>query len=729
MVAFGAVAGGALGAVGGAAIVNSHDKKFPDEYYLPFYRISPQEIFADQIPALHINFINPRTYEGEEVVDDEGNPVEDENGNIETRNSAKELAPIISKWYVAIRNVVLVALMVVLLYIGIRIVLSTTASEKAKYQENIKDWLVAIIILVFMHYIMAFALTITEYITEMLRGQNSIVIYPIEDFDIDAIEDEEARATIEPAVQDGTLNYATNLMGYARIQTQLVSRDDNGNALITWERIGYIIIYAVLVIYTVMFLIVYFKRVIYMAFLTIIAPLVALTYPIDKLNDGKSQAFDMWLKEYLYNLLLQPFHLLLYTLLVGSAIELATTNMVYAIVAIGFLLPAEKLLRKFFGFEKSETAGAIMGGAVGGAMAMTAINQLGKIRSLGSRNKGKGNSDDSGESEKPIRTADKGSDDLFAEGLGGQNNNLGIGNGQSQTTTSAVNTANRQGENTNNESFEANQMMNMQNGNANSSDMRFSNANLPGNSGENINGLINNNRDIDTLGRNKKQKIKAAAKVAGRFMGRGLLGAARRAPAAIAKGYGMATVGTMGAIAGLASDDYSNVLKYGAAGVGIGYAAGGAVASTASNVASNVVSSVKSGSKTISNDYLRELYGADAGKAANRKLDDKFLKDKEAIKNYKEAFGKADYKEAMQNALKYREYGVTDDKMIIKAMQLEGLADSDATSKERISLAKIASTAKSEKELQDYGKRLGENGISEERIKEVNKIIRKMQKS
>ena len=27
-----------------------------------------------------------------------------------------------------------------------------------------------------------------------------------------------------------------------------------------------------------------------MAFLTIIAPLVALTYPIDKMNDGKAQA-------------------------------------------------------------------------------------------------------------------------------------------------------------------------------------------------------------------------------------------------------------------------------------------------------------------------------------------------------------------------------------------------------------------------------------------------------
>ena len=46
-----------------------------------------------------------------------------------------------------------------------------------------------------------------------------------------------------------------------------------------------------------------------------IAPFVALTYPIDKLNDGQAQGFNKWLKEYIFNLLIQPMHLLLYTIL------------------------------------------------------------------------------------------------------------------------------------------------------------------------------------------------------------------------------------------------------------------------------------------------------------------------------------------------------------------------------------------------------------------------------
>ena len=95
-----------------------------------------------------------------------------------------------------------------------------------------------------------------------------------------------------------------------------------------------------------------------MAFFTMIAPLVALTYPIDKVGDGKAQAFNMWFKEYTVNAMIQPIHLLLYTALVSSAISLASANPIYAIVAIGFMIPAEKFIKKMFKVE-SETASGI----------------------------------------------------------------------------------------------------------------------------------------------------------------------------------------------------------------------------------------------------------------------------------------------------------------------------------------------------------------------------------
>ena len=131
-----------------------------------------------------------------------------------------------------------------------------------------------------------------------------------------------------------------------------------------------------------------------MAFLTIIAPLVAITYPIDKINDGKAQAFDLWLKEYIFNLLIQPMHLILYIVLVGSAMEFAAKNIFYVVIALGFLMPAEKLLRRFFGFEKAQTPGMFAGPA-GTALMMSGLNKLmhrkppkGQLGSGGNRDNG-----------------------------------------------------------------------------------------------------------------------------------------------------------------------------------------------------------------------------------------------------------------------------------------------------------------------------------------------------
>ena len=357
---------------------------FSDDFYLPIYLISPAEIFAGQIPALSINFINPENPPVQEITGEDG----------ETRkiyDSAAVLSPQISKWYVALRNLVLIGLMVVLLYIGIRIVISSTASEKAKYKEHIKDWLVAVVLVVFMHYIMAFAITITGYITDMLEKNNETTKFALSEDTVAAVE-AATETDIQPS-EDGNYYYYTNLMGYAR----LIQQANLGYGQFSWNSIGYTIVFIALVIYTVMFLIIYLKRVIYMAFLTMIAPLVALTYPIDKISDGQAQAFNMWLKEYIYNLLLQPFHLLLYTMLIGSAIEMATNNMIYTLVALGFLIPAEKLLRRFFGFDqKAPEAGSIVGGVVGGSMAMNAINNIGRIGAISKRgngNDGDGKSD------------------------------------------------------------------------------------------------------------------------------------------------------------------------------------------------------------------------------------------------------------------------------------------------------------------------------------------------
>ena len=171
---------------------------------------------------------------------------------------------------------------------------------------------------------------------------------------------------------NGRVPYATNFMGYIRLMIE--QKADNNDLLLS---VGYVIIYLALVILTIIFSVIYLKRVVYMAFLTMIAPLVAMTYPLDKIHDGKAQGFTMWIREYIFNALMQPLHLMLYTMVIGTVMSLAKEYPVYAVVALGFMIPAEKFVRQIFGFNKASTpAGMGAVGLAGTGLLMSSMNKL-----------------------------------------------------------------------------------------------------------------------------------------------------------------------------------------------------------------------------------------------------------------------------------------------------------------------------------------------------------------
>jgi hypothetical protein len=364
-------------------------------------RYSPEKIFSGKIPALDINFIDPQDWKAEGYTEDTGET--DEEGNSITtgdkmneRSITQALHGTIASWYVSLRNLAVVALMLVLVYVGIRIVISSTASDKAKYKQMLIDWLVALCILFCLHYIMTFTTTIVNEITGAITGAqdtngNNVAV---------KVEGD----------SDSTVEFNTDLMGLIRFKMQ--APNVSGKIL-------YLILYLAMVIYTFMFTFYYLRRVLTIAFLTLISPLVAMTYPIDKIRDGKAQAFDMWLKEYVFNALLQPFHLIIYSIFVGSAVDLAAKNPLFAIVALAFITPAEKILRKFFGFEKASTAGAL--GAVASAAGGAAV--MNHMRNLMAPKKGAG-----GGGSKGIKTKNKpeGSapslEDAFGNGSGKRGN-------------------------------------------------------------------------------------------------------------------------------------------------------------------------------------------------------------------------------------------------------------------------------------------------------------------
>lgn len=308
----------------------------------PNFNYSPEEIFSGQVEFLNINFFR-------KVTDN-------------TTPWAKIRSTVVA-WYKAIRMIAIVALLSVLIYIGIKIILSANSTEKAKYKEMLISWFIAVVLLFTMQYIMSFIVNVIEQISQMLKGVTGNI-----------------------KVNFNGETFTTNLIGLARFKMQQQQFS---------SKLGYFMLYIGLVVFTFKFTFVYLKRLLVMVFLTLIAPIVAITYPIEKAQDGKAQGFNLWLKEYTYNMLLQPMHYILYYILISTSLTLAADNLIYALAVFAFMSEAEKLLKRIFGFGKARlgTVGGVAGAFATGALTSSLNRMLrkplhnsGKISGPGNRN-------------------------------------------------------------------------------------------------------------------------------------------------------------------------------------------------------------------------------------------------------------------------------------------------------------------------------------------------------
>lgn len=410
-----------------------------DNFKYPILQISPELIFANEIQLLDANFIQDVQESDKYVL------------GLEDDQPLRTLRNIISGWYVTLRTIAIVGLLSVLIYIGIRIIISSTADDKAKYKQRLMDWVVAFCLLFFMHYIMAAVLSVVEKVNTVLstnvgiydgielepeyyvkynRGANkpdgsgvdNVTLGSIQDGQLsydntlnghilgETVKINESTSTIYTHEQEGnvtieykdsnnkkTITIKTKVGSPATLTVELdlykldgvdyviggkatstnvdilpiesinarlnaikellrennmdvsstgsldsdivdtyVGREqskgientkmmrsanganvrvssaalDNGSRILYFTNyarlflnnnsadenvpisIAYLIIYIALIVFTVMFAIRYIKRVIYIAFLTLMAPMVALTYPLDKIKDRKSTSLE-----------------------------------------------------------------------------------------------------------------------------------------------------------------------------------------------------------------------------------------------------------------------------------------------------------------------------------------------------------------------------------------------------------------------------------------------------
>lgn len=707
--------------------------KYPAYLYL-----TPESIFRNQIASLNPNFINAINMDGtlEKALGGDDDVVMDGKTSTSHADNVEKnlnvLRSTIAKWYVAIRNFSLVGLLSVLVYIGIRVVISSTASDKAKYKQMISSWVGAICLIFLLHYIMAFTFTLTENLTDLFNSnmRNPGIKLP-------SVVGDDAKFTFndktnnekfsevlsklqgEHLVIKGNVFNANNeitgvanLMQYARLYANL-----NGAS-----GLGYTITYLFLVGFTVIYFAKYIGRFIRIAFLTLIAPLITLTYPIDKLNDGQAQAFNMWLKEFTFNVLIQPFHLLIYMIFISSALEFANSNIIYTIVVLGFMTQAEKLLRKMFGFEKASTMGAFSGAAAGSMLANVAGkigNKVAKGKGGSGGNGGSGGSGDGASQPDRIRAKEDPYDGLNprdGNGQSQQNNNEPIQNSgnnfnnndldeegktiesERAALDSLLDEGTTPGADWSDDDYKAYQELEkeLEEQEQNTIPMQEQNSELEAEDSNDLTKGQMVGNAVKAVARNKAMRLgnktgshyinawkatkgmggKARAKALGKEAWNGAKVVAPKALKLGARTAGRYTfAGTAALISGsaaLMSGDPSKI----ASAVGI--------AATAGSKTGRVVAD--KGISRVSKDWniaKRGYYGKDYAAKQEAALNDKWKNDAEIDDKYREAFGNENFKAAKEAALEMREnYGTTDDDQIIKSLKMTSEFGGEKAAKE-----------------------------------------------
>lgn len=365
--------------------------------------ITVDAIFFNHIPLLDINFFN---FEGIKGYDATGTEIQGEEqehnapqiiyteendeivGNVqtnivqgekkdfksETEEENESLVLVLKKaiagWYYTLRLISIMVMLVILMYIGVQLAIKSSASDKAVYKRMLTDWVVGMILVFFIHYIMLFIVNLNEVlvdaIAQLRTGTTPLAVYEygLEERATKPITNEELEFTL-----------------YDEVKTRAY------DLKMTVGMSG-MVMYMVLVYYAWKFSFIYLKRYLTVAVLTIMAPLVAVTYAYNKVRTGKATIFSKWLKEYFFIVILQSIHALIYVVFVQTALAMSLNSIsgiILVFVLLNFMSKAEGLFRKIFNVQGNLTNDIAAGGGIRdlvgtfkGAMATMAVGKVAK---------------------------------------------------------------------------------------------------------------------------------------------------------------------------------------------------------------------------------------------------------------------------------------------------------------------------------------------------------------
>lgn len=292
-------------------------------------------------------------------------------------NGESGLYSTVNAWYKLFRAIAVVGYMIMLVYMGIRIILSSTGRDLSRFKSLFMYWVIGIIILFFYPYVMKYTIILNDTFVAIVKESTKNSIPEIEYAKIESVE-------ISTLGNTGDTDYGIKspFEGGADYMSVLADQATH------YKRFSLSIAYLIMTWQLITLVVHYYKRVFMTGFLITIFPLVALSYAIDKIADGKSQAFNKWNKEFILNVFIQTFHAIVYAFVCSTVYSSGANNIdnydfILIIVGVTFLFTGEEIIKKIFSQESA--AGTVRSLADTAAVtfakitvAKTAISAVGK---------------------------------------------------------------------------------------------------------------------------------------------------------------------------------------------------------------------------------------------------------------------------------------------------------------------------------------------------------------
>lgn len=296
--------------------------------------------------------------------------------------SESGIRDVLNNFYEIFTGIAIVVYLIILVYMGIRILLGSTAEKGSKYKEFILYWLEGVLILFLFPYIMKYSIQINNAFVSFLYENKSGYVSIM-------------NAQPEAKPIDSDLENLTSHL--SEVEEQLTGSDYMSVMYKKAKNDGwlvYAICWWVMFLQIIGFLLVYFKRVLVTMFLIAIFPLVMISYAIDKIGDAKSQAFDKWIKEFMLNVFVQSFHAITYVLIMSIISMLMndpSENWILMLIALGFVSKGDDMLRVMFSLDSKAGSVKGIGASFAKTLAMTqAINTVRGIKNSVTNPKGLG---------------------------------------------------------------------------------------------------------------------------------------------------------------------------------------------------------------------------------------------------------------------------------------------------------------------------------------------------